>query len=89
MIYVQLHIYVIYKGSCLDAVCKLLQSFGSYAFHGGDQSGQLVLSASRRPLEPHHQNKQQRFGLLGSPLVVALEINFVNKTVTNKASPAA
>lgn len=30
---------------CLDAVCKLLQSFGSNRLHGGDESRQLVLGA--------------------------------------------
>lgn len=36
---------------CLDAVCELLQSFGSDGFHGGDERGQLVLGAGRRSLQ--------------------------------------
>lgn len=39
------------QGSCLDAVCKLLQSFSSYRFHRGDECGQLVLGARRCPLK--------------------------------------
>lgn len=33
------------RAPCLDAVCKLLQSFGSDRLHGGDESRQLVLGA--------------------------------------------
>lgn len=36
--------------SCLDAVCKLLQSFGSDRLHGGDECRQLVLGARCRSL---------------------------------------
>lgn len=36
---------------CLDAVCELLQSFGSDRFHGGDERGQLVLGAGRCSLQ--------------------------------------
>lgn len=39
------------RARCLDAVCKLLQSFGSNGFHGGDERGQLVLGACRRSLQ--------------------------------------
>lgn len=35
----------------LDAVGKLLQSFGSDRFHGGDECRQLVLGACRRALQ--------------------------------------
>lgn len=39
------------RARCLDAVGKLLQSFGSDGFHGGDERGQLVLCARRRALQ--------------------------------------
>lgn len=39
------------RAPCLDAVCKLLQSFGSDRLHGGDEGGQLVLGARRRALQ--------------------------------------
>lgn len=39
------------KECYLDAVCELLQSFGSDRLHGGDECGQLVLGARCRSLQ--------------------------------------
>lgn len=56
------------RARCLDAVCKLLQRFGSNGFHGGDERGQLVLGARRRSLQHTKTGSVLAQDLLQRPL---------------------
>lgn len=46
--------------SDLDAVCKLLQGFGSDGLHGGDEGRELVLSAGSCALNRHMNLELER-----------------------------
>lgn len=74
---------------CLDAVCKLLQSFGSDCLHGGNKGGQLVLGACSCSLHTErHTIDQTTTTALLCYKVVQLKPAALSRTRTYSSSGA-